>query len=349
PRLNLFVGANGEGKTNLLEAIYFLATTRSFRTNQLPSLVRLGRTGVHVRGECADDEIERELSIGLEIAPARRRELLINGQRATLHEYVRHLPLVAYSSSRLEILRGGPEERRRFLDRGIAMLHPGYLELLGRYQRALRQRNALLARISTGESRPGALEPWNAEFLELAAAIVTARTAYTSDLLDEFHRTVRAHDYRLGDMSIRYDPSGLGPGGEGGEEALRKLAKREIAAGFTLIGPQRDEVTFLMGGEQPAGEVLSGGEVKMLILFLKFSKIALFVQRFEQTPVFLLDDVDAELDLKIIERLLRFLFERVQVFTTSAKRSVLEGIELPPHRVFTLEKGASKWVGEAGS
>src|SRR5436309_4908975 len=140
PRVNLVVGRNGQGKTNLLEAIYFLATTKSFRTSRVASLVRHGSQSVFVSG-ALQREVEKTLSVGLD---EKKRVLLINGERVPLASYVSAMTVFAYSSARLEIVRGAPEERRRFLDRGIASIDPGYLEQVSRYARVLRQRNALL-------------------------------------------------------------------------------------------------------------------------------------------------------------------------------------------------------------
>ncbi len=348
PRVNLFVGDNGEGKTNLLEAIYFLATTRSFRTAHLQSLLQFEQNDLFVQGICSDGTLERTLSVGLEYSAGRRRELLVNGQKTALHPYVRQLPLVAYSASRLEILRGGPDERRRFLDRGIAMLHPGYLEDLSRYQRVLKQRNSLVQKIGAGEASQRALDAWDREWLESAVPVVRARSHYTAALEQRFREIVHRHSYSLEGLTILYRPSGLTPEGGGGEEALHRIRRRELAAGFTLIGPQRDDLEITIDGH-PATEVLSGGEVKMVVLFLKFAKMELQVERFDLPPVFLLDDIDAELDLKIIEKLLACLPERLQLFTTSAKGTILEALKLPSYRRFYIDHGTCRRFENEGS
>ncbi len=155
PETNLVFGRNGQGKTNLLEAIYFLATTKSFRTPRLASVVRFGESSVYVAGSLQRFDIEKTISVGLEIGEQRRRVLLINEERVPLPQYVSAMSVFAYSSARLEIIRGVPEERRRFLDRGIASVEPAYLDSLNRYARILKQRNALL---QSGTATPAALD-----------------------------------------------------------------------------------------------------------------------------------------------------------------------------------------------
>ena len=114
PGTNLIVGRNGQGKTNLLEAIYFLATTKSFRTPRLASVIRFGETSVYVAGALRRFDVEKTISIGLELGETRRRVLLINEERVPLSQYVSAMSVFAFSSARLEIIRGAPEERRRF-------------------------------------------------------------------------------------------------------------------------------------------------------------------------------------------------------------------------------------------
>ena len=177
PKTNIVVGRNGQGKTNLLEAVYFLATTRSFRTNRMASVFRHDALNVFVSGAVERDRLVRTLSVGLETGETKKRVLMINGEKVTLPAYVGALAVFAYSSARLDVMRGTPEDRRRFLDRGIASLHPAYLEQLSRYTRVLKQRNALLAAHSLST-----LDAWDNELMVAANVVHKARAAYAHDL-----------------------------------------------------------------------------------------------------------------------------------------------------------------------
>ncbi|HUP62312.1 MAG TPA: DNA replication and repair protein RecF [Thermoanaerobaculia bacterium] len=337
---NILVGRNGQGKTNLLEAIYFLATTKSFRTNRIASVFRFGAASVFVSGALQREGIERTLSVGVEGGRTSRpptgggrdvrpphRVLMINGEKVTLPAYLNAMSVFAYSSARLDVIRGAPEERRRFLDRGIASVNPAYLEQLTRYTRVLRQRNALLAGIATHRESPSSLDAWDEELREAAAIVHRARAAYAADLSSAFAEIVRRHGYHVANVVMRYGPS-----------ELVQNRRDEIRARMTLAGPQRDAIDFF-AGERAAAEVLSGGEQKMIVLFLKFAKLELFRRRHDDAPLFLLDDVDAELDLEILRDLLTKLPAKTQVFTTSAKEVFLEALQAGPHRRLTIEGG----------
>lgn len=318
PQVNILVGRNGQGKTNLLEAIYFLATTKSFRTTRMASVFRFDSPTVHAAGALERDGIVRTLSIGMDGA---RRVLMINGEKVTLPNYLSAMSVFAYSQSRLEILRGAPDERRRFLDRGIASINPGYVDELLRYTRVLKQRNALLH----DDPAPSSLDAWTDEFVSAAAAVTRAREAYAREIAAEMAPHITMIYRGSGDESAL-------------REQLARLRREETRARMTLVGPQRDTIDFLVDG-RPAHEVLSGGEQKMIVLQLKFAKVALFRRRFDEPPLFLLDDIDAELDLDVLQKLLSRLPAATQVFATSAKESFLHALEAGPHRRLTLENG----------
>jgi DNA replication and repair protein RecF len=331
PAVNIVLGRNGQGKTNLLEAVYFLATTKSFRTNRIASVFRFDSPSVYVAGALERDGVTRTLSVGLEQAETRRRVLMINGEKTALPAYVNAMSVFAYSQSRLEILRGAPEEKRRFLDRGIASINAQYLEQLSRYVRVLKQRNALLAEDPNASS----LDAWNDELVSAAAPIHRARAAYAVEIAGVFARIVEKHGYHIRDLEIVYR-------GSGEEDALRetlaRIRRHELRARMTLTGPQRDTVDFLVGGRN-AAEVLSGGELKMIVLFLKFAKVELFRARHDEPPLFLLDDIDAELDLEVLQKLLSGLPSKTQLFASSAKESFLHALEAGPHRRLIIENG----------
>lgn len=340
PAVNLFVGMNGQGKTNLLEAIYFLATTKSFRTPRLASLYRFGSTSLFVGGAISRDHLEQTMSAGID-ATSGQRALLFNGQTIGLGDYLSAMHVFAYSASRLEIIRGGPEERRRFLDRGVASIQRGYIEQLGRYQRVLKQRNALLQSIAARTASAGALDPWDEELAIAAQGVSLARLRYTDRLAAVFASVVSLHGYRVPDLQFRYvsgtveDPAAPI---EVWRERFRRLRNDEIRLRRTLPGAHRDNLLFSTAG-RPAAEVLSGGELKTIVLLLKFSKIGLFREATGEAPLFLLDDIDAELDLEILESLLSRLPPETQLFATSAKESYLSSLRATPHQRFRIDHG----------
>jgi len=327
PHTNILVGRNGQGKTNLLEAIYFLATTKSFRTSRIASVFRFAASSVFVSGALEREGIEKTLSVGLETGETKRRVLMINGEKVTLPAYLNAMSVFAFSAARLEVIRGAPEERRRFLDRGVASINSAYLEQLTRYARVLRQRNALLADIATNRESPASLDAWDDELHAAASIVHRARGAYAIDLSEAFADIVKRYGYHIANFEMQYQPS-----------AIEERRREEIRARMTLSGPQRDLLELIVDG-RPASEVLSGGEQKMIVLFLKFAKLELFRRRHDDAPLFLLDDIDAELDLEILHDLLTKLPVSTQVFATSAKEAFLDVLTAGPHRRLTFENG----------
>ena len=323
---NILVGRNGQGKTNLLEAIYFLATTKSFRTPRVSSLFQFDSPNVYVTGQLQRFGVERALSVGLETGEVKRRALQVNGEKVTLSAYLNAMSVFAYSASRLEILRGGPEEKRRFLDRGLASVQGGYLEQLGRCTRILKQKNALL---QSRQASAASLDAWDVEFAAAAALVQDARATYAAEVFRTYRKIVADHDYHVDGLTLEYRPS---------VPDASRLRREELRAGTSLAGPQRDSIEFTVSG-RAAHEVLSGGEQKMVVLFLKFAKLELFRDRFDEPAIFLLDDVDAELDLEILQKLMIGLPPETQVFATSAKETFLDALRAGPHRRLVIENG----------
>jgi DNA replication and repair protein RecF len=328
PAVSIIVGRNGQGKTNLIEAVYFVATTKSFRTPRIASVFRFAAGSVFVAGKVQRDGVTRTSSVGFEAGQSRRRVLMINGERVPLPAYLRALTVFAYSAARLEIIRGAPEEKRRFLDRGIASIDAGYLEELMRYARVLRQRNALLHEIGVGDAGARALDAWDEPFGAAAAAVQNARTRYAAELSETLSNVITTHHYHVSNVQLVYTPSLPDP----------RRRREETYARVSLFGPQRDTLEFLVDS-RPAADVLSGGELKTIVLFLKFAKLEIFRRRFDEPPLFLLDDIDAELDLEILQSLLSKLPSSTQVFATSAKEAFLQALEAGPHRRLLIENG----------
>lgn len=348
PSVNLFIGDNGQGKTNLLEAIHVLATTKSFRVARTEPLARFGESQIYVEGVIADQGLRKNISIGLSSGAERRRELLFNGQKATLGTYIRKLPVVAYSSAQLEIVRGAPEWRRRFLDRAIAGVEPVHLDNLNRYTRVVRQRNALLSEIGDRRSGRSTLDAWDLELVEAAAPILGARERYIGRLETRFRQIVQAHDYHVRDLGILWTPAGLTGEREPDLERLRETRNREIAIGHTRSGPHRDAIEFISHG-RPAAEVLSSGEIKMTVLFLTLATMEEYREKWDHSPLFLLDDLDAELDLGIVRRLTRYLAGVTQIFTTSPKEPLVEALEFGARREFSVREGLITLTAEIGA
>ena len=326
--LNILHGNNAQGKTNWLEAIYLLAHARSFRTNHLRETIAFGEHVGIVKGVVASGEnLERELQINVQ---GTTKQTLVNGKREAISRYAAHLYAVCFTADELEVIRGGPEARRNFLDRGAISLHPAYAQTIADYNKVIKQKKRLLQQAA--ENRAGVdtlislVQPWNEQLITLAAQIHRARTRYV-DLLNE----ALDHNLFQDDISIRYVSSLEGKGDLANYRSLiaSRLETRvqaELFAGACLIGPHRDDLLVLFGGRE-IRSFGSSGQQRSALITLDLAAISVYYSKHQNYPIFLIDDVDAELDGTRINRLLEYLDGRTQTFITTSKRSHFERFE----------------------
>src|SRR5712692_3523930 len=323
--LNVLHGNNGEGKSNWLEAIYLLAHAKSFRTRQLNEIIKFGASRASVRGTVArGNTIERELQVDIH---ARSKTTAVNRKREPLAHYAAELHAICFTANELEVIRGGPEARRGFLDRGAVSLHPGYAQTLADYNKVIKQKRLLLQQAAESRSRQEELseliEPWNQQLVSLGTQIHNMRTDYVNELNDALD-----HNLFSDNISIRYVSSLEGKGDLGDYEALiaTRLESRiqaEMFAGACLIGPHRDDLNVLFGGRD-LRSFGSSGQQRSALITLDLAALSVYHSKHQDYPVFLIDDVDAELDGRRIDRLLEYLEGRTQTFVTTSKRNHFE-------------------------
>src|SRR5690606_12170213 len=324
--LNVFFGENGHGKTNWLEAIYLLATTRSFKTAQLNECIRFSEELAIVRGRVRQsEEIQRDMQVAIE---GRIKSLAINGKRETAQNYLGQLHAVVFNSDELEIVRGLPENRRRFLDGGIVSLSPPFVQTFTDYGRVIRQKNSLLQATReqeyTVDRTAELLEPWNQQLIALAARIHKGRMRLVERLNEVLERRMFGRE----ELTIRYLSSLEGKGDLADYEAL--LAERlnlrvqaELAAGHSLVGPHRDDLEVRFDGHD-IRKFGSAGQQRSALLALLLAQIAVYEATRGEYPLFLIDDIDAELDHKRIGHLLEFLDGKTQTFVTTSKAGFIK-------------------------
>jgi len=323
--LNVLHGNNGEGKSNWLEAIYLLAHAKSFRTRQLNEIIRFGASQASVRGTVARGKaIERELQVYIE---ARSKKTSVNGKREPLARYAEQLHAVCFTADELEVIRGGPEARRGFVDRGAVSLHPGYAQTLADYNKVIKQKRLLLQQALEGRSIQEYLaeliEPWNQQLISLGTQIHNMRTDYVNELNDALDHTLFSDN-----ISIRYVSSLEGKGDMSDYAALiatrlKTRIQAEMFAGSCLIGPHRDDLDVLFGGRD-LRSFGSSGQQRSALITLDLAALSVYHSKHQDYPVFLIDDVDAELDGRRIDRLLEYLEGRTQTFVTTSKRNHFE-------------------------
>jgi DNA replication and repair protein RecF len=340
PGLNIIHGNNGQGKTNWLEAIHTLSRTKSFRTQRLQESIRFGEQTAFIAGQVSTgSDVHRDLEVTLK---DNTKAIWVNGKREQLARYLGQLQVFAFTADQLEVVRGVPEARRHFIDRGVASLRPAYVQTVSDYNKVIKQKNRILQDSNEQELRLNETEnliaPWNEQLGRLGAEIHKARMDYTARINSALERTL----FEPAELQIRYASSLEGKGELDDYEGLLRTRlqlrlQSEVAAGRALVGPHRDDLSIHLAGREMR-VYGSSGQQRSALLLLDLAAISVYNSCHNDYPLFLVDDVDAELDEKRIRSLLEYLEGRTQTFITTSKRSHLEGF-LSKSNVYEIVAG----------
>lgn len=289
PRVTLILGPNGSGKTNILEALYVAATTKSFRARD-EALVREEQPLFRI-DIITDDG---EYLFGYQKEPTAKK-VSFNGVKKTLRGHVGSLPVVLFEPGDLQLLAGPPRGRRAYMDTILCQTDAEYLQALNEYKRGLRQRNALLH--DRNFIPDDLLFAWNLRLASPAMLLRAKRAQFVSYLQEKVPELYAAIAGKAYDISLAYIPS---PGAAIADEEhylahLESVAGRDVAAGFTTTGPHRDDLEVYFDG-QPIDARASRGEHRSVVLALKLAELAYQSEFARSTPLFMLDDVFSELD-----------------------------------------------------
>ena len=340
---NLLYGRNGQGKTNILEAIYLLGSPRSFRTSRLPELVKHGERQAQIQGRVASGGIENVLRLVVEPVG---RKVEIDGKAVhKASELHGKLNAVVFSPDDTGMVRTGPESRRRYLDRAVYMGDIGYLHCWHAYQRILKQRNHLLKNADkTG------LDIWTEKLAEAGGEVIERRLRFIAVLdskLQKYYATISGGSET---SRLIYQPDGVHSLERGGiREELLELFKRHQRSderyGTTTAGPHRDDLSFILD-ERPLKAFGSQGQQKSFVLALKMAEMDNLSDTFGEAPLLLLDDMSSELDARRNHNLMEFLTTReIQVFITTTERSPALLASAPHCAVFRVEDGNLTFEG----
>lgn len=337
----VFFGANGQGKTNILEAIYLLSNAKGFRTSRLGPLVRWEEEVARITGEVEDNGVAHSLAIGIQ----GNKKHLFHGDSPlnTAREYVGHLDTFLLVPQDIDLIEGSPKRRRDAVDRGIFQIRPLYLEEYSRYHQALSQRNALMkTRRRPDEAHMAA---WEEAMASAGAAVTAARHAYLEQLsamlgtLPEGLRDLRET------YALAYKPSIPGDAQtvEGFLALLQETRERDFELGYTFRGPHRDEVDLLINGVA-AKDHASIGQRRSLCLMFLLAALGNYVEQRRQWPVLLVDDL--ELDARRCGIILEYLdasCPEMQILFTTTDR---EKFRFPGQEseYFHIEGGAATAV-----
>ncbi|HEX6270683.1 MAG TPA: DNA replication/repair protein RecF [Anaerolineales bacterium] len=350
----VLVGDNAQGKTSMLEAIYFLAAFTSFQTHADRQIINfyeakkgeltVTRLVAEYQRSRSKHRLEARLilePVGVLAGQRLRKEILLDGVKKPVGEVIGHFNAVIFAPQMSQIIEGVPEDRRRYLNLALAQSTPAYVRVLSEYNQALTQRNALLRSLGERNGNADQLEVWDEALTRLGAQIILWRI----EAIHQIERLAARVHYELthGSETLRisyepaFDPLPK-PNGQiglkmdtvldrshleldeiqdGFRARLRELRNEEIGRGVTTIGPHRDEVRFL-ANDIDLGNYGSRGQIRTTLLALKLAEVSWMKDRTGEWPMILLDEVMAELDLQRRADLLRYLGESEQVlFTTT--------------------------------
>lgn len=342
-RFNLIYGLNGQGKTNLLEALYLLGSPRSFRHARLPDYIGYGRQKAEIRAEI--EATGRRIHLGLTLENAGRRMELDGKTVQRASDLFGTINTVVFSPDDTAMIKLGPECRRRYLDRAVYTADGAYLHSWHGYQRILKQRNQLLK----NENKAG-LDTWTERLAETGAEIVIRRQRFVSGLEERLQRHYRTISGDRESASLSYGAEGIRATERSHvrlqlRELLERHLQSDLRSGTTTAGPHRDDLLFRIDG-RPLKTFGSNGQQKSFILALKMAELDNLSEIFGEPPLLLLDDVSSELDAVRNRNFLDFLADmNVQAFISATERSPALLGTAAHYAVFRMEDGNLTFEG----
>lgn len=309
PRLNLVIGENAQGKTNLLESIYYLSVTRSFRTNRDNELANFEDRYFYVKGSFVKDEFKHIIQVSYRLNE--QLKVSVNRKQGDRFAHLQHFPVIIFSPDDLQIIKDGPAIRRRFLNLEGSRLNPLYFEDLKNYQRSLTQRNYLLKEKRDHLKIKEYLEPWDYKLAELGSSIINSRLILIDALEKEARIFFEKMTGSLEKLTLRYSSTvdfNNNPDTTMNNflNALSKKRDAELKKGSTMIGPHLDDLKIMINGFD-SRRFSSQGQKRTAALALKMAEVSLFKLRTDESPIILLDDVFSEFDTSRKMHLLEFL------------------------------------------
>lgn len=312
--VNLLLGPNGVGKTNILEAIYIASVGRSYRTRRDSETITWGESANRAEVAIVSSKDKKQ-----KIAVAQQGDkkiCFLEDKPMPLSLLAGHLPVVVFSPESMDLPEAAPTKRRRLIDVLLAQIEPGYTKRLLKYNHVVKARNKLLDRIKFGKGEVGELTFWDEQLVELGGAIITLRQKYARTLDSRIKKCfTRINNAREKEQKIAFYYQSSIQDVDRFREELENARERELRYANTVLGPHRDDWVIKINGAD-VRVAASRGETRTALLALKMAEASILSDAKSETPVLLLDDVFAELDKCHSEAILE-LFNNSQVFITA--------------------------------
>ncbi|MBR6127283.1 DNA replication/repair protein RecF [bacterium] len=333
----LIVGKNAQGKTNILESIYFLSDLKSPRTSSISDLIKIGKDKFEINALVEKNETEIELDYNYSFD--KKREILVNKVKTTPKNFKSAVRTVLFSTKDLMLLRGSPQDRRDWLDRAISQIYPAYDERLSKYDKIRIQKNNLLKQEIIDENL---FDIYNEQLVITGANIIFLRKKFLKEIekiASERHKIISNTEECTLNYSCPKDD--IEEISEYLKEELIKHRKEEFARRQSCVGPHRDDIELKING-MDATKFASQGQQRTLVLSLKLSELEIIKEKTGYYPILLLDDVLAELDDVRQNYLLKSIDLNTQTIITSVDTLLFDKEFLEDVEIYTIENGCIK-------
>ncbi len=324
--INIFYGGNGQGKTSILEAIYFLGITKSFRVTDEKAVVKTGGNYFDIKG-IFEKHNGKTFALRLFFSGADGKHVFYNNEKIkTFSSIIGTVPIVLLSLEDLDLTYGSPSARRKFIDILISQIDANYLQSLKQFKKIVLNRNKVLSLIADKKADFNSLIPWNKQFVEYGAYIHLKRNLIVKELSSYINKYYQEISATPDPVEIRYqtainldDAMDLEEIKKRLEQRLSEVYQRDLAYGSTTSGPHREDLLFFKN-QRPLKIFGSQGENKTFLIGLKFAEAFLIEKHLQEKPLLLLDDIFSELDRSRIERVLANIKSaRQQTFITTTE------------------------------
>ena len=333
---NIFYGDNAQGKTNILEAVYIAATTKSHKGSRDSEIIRFGHEEAHVRTVVENDGIPTR--VDMHLRSSKTKGIAIDGNRIKkAAELMGLCKVVFFSPEDLNIVKNGPSHRRRFIDMELCQLDQFYLYNLNNYNKILNRRNQVLKDMHFDRGLEESLSVWDDQLISYGTKIIERRKKFADELEEQIKDVHSKLSGGREEISIIYEPSVKE---EDFEESLKASRSRDIKSKATAIGPHRDDFAFMIG-DIDIRKFGSQGQQRTAALSLKLSEIDMMKKLSGDNPILLLDDVLSELDRKRQGFLLDSIGD-IQTFITCTGIDDFVNDRFVMNRVFYVENGTVK-------
>ncbi len=345
PGINIFIGENGVGKTNILESIYVLALTKTNRDNLDSDMIKFNENFLKIEGKIESNGLLKNKEININ---KNKKKLFINKKEIRKHcDYVKDFSVISFSPMDLNVIKGSPSIRRSMLNIDLSELDNTYIKVLNEYNQIIKMRNEYLKRMSiNGNTDERYLEIINEEMINKTVIIYKNRLQFI-DKINMILPNIFKKITGLKDLKIQYNSSiGIDKFDEieirkKMKDKTKKLFNIELIQGSSMIGPHRDDFSFLLNNIDMKS-FSSEGQQRLAVIALKISEIYIFKEVLKEYPVLLLDDVFSEIDIKKRNKIVKYLKSDIQVIITTTDLEDIEDDLVNNAKVFKIKNGKIK-------